>query len=77
MKVGDIVLCKKDIPYSSIKEGWLCVIEEIDENNIAIKYDHRTKYYLNLTYHSKFYYERYFYTEKELRKLKLLKIQNV
>jgi len=80
VKVGDKLLCKKDIEYTSIKNGNLCSVEEITEDKIVIKFDHRTRYYINLS--SKliaidvpsFAIYKYFYTEKEVRKLKIQKL---
>lgn len=64
MKIGDKLLCKKD--YINMKKGNFYEIFEINENHINI---------INYTFAIKIYVHNfaweYFYTEKELRKLKL------
>lgn len=64
MKKGDKLLCKKD--YINMKKGFFYEISNISENHInIIDYTFATK-----TYVHNFAWE-YFYTEKELRILKL------
>ena len=75
MRVGDVVYCKKNIPFTSIKNGFMCIIDEITEHEIVVRYDHRTRCWLK-SYNNDFYeyFYDYFYTKKELRKQKLKKI---
>ncbi len=74
MKVGDKLYCKKDVEHTSIKTGWICSIEYIDNVRITLTYDYQTRYYFNFFYNSENNVNNYFYTEKQMRKLKLEKI---
>ncbi|MCK9445918.1 hypothetical protein M0Q50_03400 [bacterium] len=70
MKVGDYLSCKKN--YIDLRKGKYYEIMYIDENHINIYSDEYQHYYtftLDIPIHN--YAWKYFYKEKELRKMKL------
>ena len=78
-KVGDRLLCKKDIsffskgkeyPLTDIYNGYVCLIS-IDENAII-----KSLYFSPDNMYSALYLYKYFYTKMENRKLKIRKLYN-
>lgn len=81
MEIGDKIVCKrnnwygdKDNPQYHLKKYHIYTVKEIYFQNICKKQTKWVKVYESNYGLVGFLFDKYFYTEKELRKVKLMKV---